>query len=320
MPARLSFSPSRERPPGAGPRRLAALAVAVSVTLGGRARAQGTELASTAVAAPAPPSDDALRRAQRMLLQRAKERFEAGRGTGQDARQSLERALDALHLAYRLVPAPWLLFNMAQVQSRLGACNEAATLYRRFLASDPAPEARASTEQALGLLGGCEEARREPAQLEGLAPGLRVATSLDATFTPRDLAAAQGPSALALAPEPSHEGQSFAEVLPWAFGSLALVAGVAGAVYWSEARSAKRELDRLRVGGPHVAETQARGRNAQDLAQVFGGVSVGLALVTGASYLWLRAERDEAPWRAALEGLSWFPLAGGAGATYRSEF
>jgi tetratricopeptide (TPR) repeat protein len=260
---------------------------------------------------------DSLRGAQRMLLERAKQRYEAGRGAPEDARPHLEGALDALDLAYRLAPAPWLLFNMAQVQSRLGACSEAAQLYHRFLESDPTPEARRSTEEALDLLGSCEESDGQRATAEVL-PGLRLQSTFDSIFAARGVAAPSSPSPTVNA-EPVEEGSTRA-VLPWAFGSLSVISGVAGAIYWSEARSAKRDFDRIRIAGPAVAQTQERGESAQNLARVFGGLAVGFALATGASYWWLRSERGEAPIAGALEHISWLPLASGAGAVYRSEF
>jgi len=254
-----------------------------------------------------------------MLLERAKLRFEAGRVEGEGARAHLEGAVDALNLAYTLSPEPWLLFNMAQVQSRLGACPEAAELYRRFLASDPAPEARASAERALQLLGRCDSAEAAPSSDGALAPGLFQPPPEVSIFWAGGSAAARPLPAPAV-DEASGAG-GVAAVLPWAFGSLAVMSGVAGIVYWNEAQSAKSDLDAIVVAGPQVAETQQRGESAQALAKVFGGCAVGLALAAGASYWWLRSSEGdaEAP-LGVLERVSWFPLHGGAGAAYRSEF
>ena len=283
-----------------------------------RAYAAGPSPERAGASAEGRNASDATRRAQRLLLERAKQRFEAGRGDGAEARAHLEGALDALNLAYGLAPEPWLLFNMAQVQSRLGACREAADLYRRFLASDPAPEARANAERALQLLGNCEAAAVEPSVSDGLAPGLFLGAPETAIFW------AGGTAAARPLPTPRVEDASSSSgvvaVLPWAFGSLAVMSGVAGLVYWNEAESAKSDLDAIRVAGPRVAETQQRGESAQDLARVFGGCAIGFALAAGASYWWLRSsEHDEAP-AEPLGGLTWFPLQGGAGAAYRSAF
>jgi tetratricopeptide (TPR) repeat protein len=287
----------------------------------GRARSPGVEPSSGAVAAPPEPlANDRLRGAQRLLLERAKERYEAGRRAGSDGRPHLERALDALDLAYRLAPAPWLLFNMAQVQSQLGACSAAADLYQRFLASQPSPEAKRSAEAALALLGACEASDAEQPTSEALQPGLRLPTSFDSIFAARGVASPATPAASPTVHAEPDAGGNARTVLPWAFGSLAVISGVAGAIYWSEARSAKRDFDRIRIAGPEVARTQQRGESAQELARVFGGVAVGFALATGASYWWVQADAEQAPLVAALERVSWLSLAGGGGAVYRSEF
>jgi len=252
-----------------------------------------------------------------MLLERAKERYEAGRGAGEGARQQLEGALDALRLAYQLTPAPWLLFNLAQVQSRLGACSEAADLYQRFLASDPGPEARANAEQALKLLGSCEESKHEPSAGDGLLPGLRPPTSAALIA---ELGRAGPVSALAATgDEPAPDG-SPVRIWPWVFGALSLTSGVAGAAFYAEARAAKRDLDRLHVAGPSIAETQQRGESAQATARVFGGFALGFALAAGASSWLARPDPEAAPLVAAVARLSWLPLRGGAGAAYCVDF
>ena len=299
--------------------RLRAVAVGLTVLAlapGAHATAPAPAGVGTATGSHGP--GDATRRAQRRLLERAKQRFEAGRGDGAEAREHLEGAVDALNLAYALSPEPWLLFNMAQVQSRLGACREAADLYRRFLASDPAPEARTSAERALQLLGTCDTAELEPSLGDGLAPSLFLGAPDASIFWAGGTAAARPLPTPAI--EEASGSSSVVAVLPWACGSLAVMSGVAGLVYWNEAQSAKDDLDAIRVGGPRVAETQQRGESAQDLAQVFGGCAIGFALAAGASYWWLRSsEPDEAP-PGVLGGLTWFPLQGGAGAAYRSAF
>ena len=266
---------------------------------------------------PLATQDEALLRARRLLLERAKERYEAGRGTGEEARQQLEGALDALALAYRLAPAPWLLFNLAQVKSRLGACGEATELYRRFLASNPAANERANAEQALKLLGTCAEPSAPEAH-EGLAPGLRPPTALASLAEVED---GLNPAALSdFGAAPVLEDAGFAG-WPWIFGGLALGSAIAGAFFYGEAVDAKDDLNRLQVGGPLVAQTQRRGESALSAAQVLGGFSVGFAVAAGAS-LWSRGGPGEAPPVAsaplALGRLRALPL--GAGAGYTFEF
>lgn len=284
------------------------------------APAGASDTPAAASAGSSPPraaGGDATRRAQRLLLERAKQRYEAGRAATEAAaaRPHLEGALDALHLTYQLWPAPWLLFNMAQVQSQLGACSEAADLYQRFLASHPAPAARTSAEQALALLGTCESGGLAPAPDDSLAPDLVLALDLTSMFEPESEARLTSPP-MPEAPAAARVGT----ILPWAFGGLAVMSGVASALYWNEANTAKSDLDRLRVAGPEVTRTQQRGESALGLARVFGGVAVGLALAAAGSYWWLENQEQEPPLAAALGRLSLTPLEGGGAAAFYSEF
>ena len=274
--------------------------------------------ASAAAINPGPgAAGAALEQARRSLLERAKERYEAGRGAGEGARQQLEGALDALHLAYQLTPAPWLLFNLAQVQSRLGACSEAADLYQRFLASNPGPEARANAEQALKLLGSCEDAKQEPATSDSLFPGLRPPTSASLIAELGRAGPVEGLAAASA--EPAPDGNSL-RIWPWVFGALSVTSGVAGAAFYAEARVVRRDFDRLHVAGSEVAHTQHHGEAAQATARVFGGFALGFALAAGASAWLARPDPEAAPLVAAVERVSWLPLRGGAGAAYCGEF
>lgn len=255
---------------------------------------------------------DGMQQVRRMLLERAKQRYDAGRGTDADARSQLEGALDALLLAYQLSPAPWLLFDLAQVQSQLGSCNEATELYRGFLASEPGPEARASTEQALRLLGPCNSSSPEPPNA-ALLPSLHSAPALDA------LSAAAMPVAPPSAGEqPARAGEG-ARIWPWALAGVAVTAGAAATVFYGEARAARHDLDRAGVGGPHVAEIQDRGESSLALARAFGGVALGVAIAAGVSFWWPREQPDDAA-AAALARLAWQPLERGAAAAYWFEF
>jgi len=299
--------------------RLRALAVGVSL-LG--LASPGVAAEPTPSSALSPPSD-ATRRAQRALLERAKERYDAGGAakTEEEARPHLVGALDALHLAYGLIPAPWLLFNMAQVQSRLGACHEAADLYHRFLASGPAPEAKATAERALQLLGSCGDANRDLGESGGLPPGLVLPSEASALYSPAgDPAPLARAERVAAEPAPASDDVGIGPVLPWAFGSLAVMSGAAGAVYWAEANAAKDDLDQIRVAGPQVAETQERGESAQNMSKIFGGLAVGFAVAAGVSYWLLRDAPEEAPVPQALQRWTVVPLEGGAAAGYSGAF
>src|SRR6185295_2009322 len=151
----LTGASGKREPPFRG---LVTLALSGSIVTGAwRAAAADAPAAAPTAATGSNAAQDQRVQARRLLLERAKQRYEAGRAGGEAARDQLEGALDALRLAYQIAPASWLLFNLAQVQSQLGACREAAQLYQRFLDSKPAPDARANAEQGLKLLGSCDE-------------------------------------------------------------------------------------------------------------------------------------------------------------------
>ncbi|OJH37529.1 hypothetical protein BON30_29115 [Cystobacter ferrugineus] len=54
-----------------------------------------------------------------------------------------QKALDAYVEAYRLLPLPGFLFNIAQCYRQLGQPEQAATFYRRYLAQSKQPPANA---------------------------------------------------------------------------------------------------------------------------------------------------------------------------------
>jgi len=282
-------------------------------------RAADAADASPASEAPADATSvqsDALRQARLLLLQRAKERYEAGRQGGSDARAELERALDALRLAYRLRPAPWMLFNLAQVQSQLGSCHDATELYRRFLASDPGPEARASAEQALALLGPCGELP-EPTLDDGLLPAPQLPSS---DQLPAALGSSLGPALLEGEDEPDAVAAAGDRPWLWAFAGMSATSALVAAVFYGEARAAEGDLDRLRVAGPRVIETRDRGETALKRARAFGGLAAGLALVAGATYWFPSPASDERSPNAASGRFGLVPLEGGAVGAYAFDF
>jgi tetratricopeptide (TPR) repeat protein len=64
-------------------------------------------------------------------------------------------AIEAYKAAYVLAPSPGLLFNLAQVYRLNGNCDDAAWMYRRFLATDPRDDLRALANDHLEKLSSC---------------------------------------------------------------------------------------------------------------------------------------------------------------------
>jgi tetratricopeptide (TPR) repeat protein len=64
-------------------------------------------------------------------------------------------AIAAFTQAYVIAPSPALLFNLAQAYRLQGDCEDAALMYRRYLATDPSPEGRALAEMHLASVERC---------------------------------------------------------------------------------------------------------------------------------------------------------------------
>ena len=115
---------------------VAARMVFLAATLAGAgaARAQPTPTAPDAPApAPTAPTDDELARARAL--------FERG---------DFAQARVVLLEAYKLHPAPALLFALGQVELNLGHPREAIEYYERFIATGPSEQDLSLAQQALG--------------------------------------------------------------------------------------------------------------------------------------------------------------------------
>ena len=64
-------------------------------------------------------------------------------------------AITAFTQAYVMAPSPALLFNLAQAYRLQGDCEDAALMYRRYLATNPSPEGRALAEMHLASVERC---------------------------------------------------------------------------------------------------------------------------------------------------------------------
>ena len=189
-----------------------------------------------------------------------------------------EKAIAAFEHAYVIAPSPGLLFDLAQSYRLSGDCADAAWMYRRYLASDPAPERRAIAEEHLADVAHCgrtvalegppEAAAKPPAPRP--APVTRpVAASVVATVPPA----------------PSRLRQTAAWI--GVSGGVVLV----GAAYFAlDAHAASDQVSAAFAhggNGADVARLDARGRRSATLATVLGAGG-GLA-VAGAAALYFIA-------------------------------
>ena len=193
-----------------------------------------------------------------------------------------DKAIAAFEHAYVIAPSPGLLFDLAQSYRLSGDCADAAWMYRRYLASDPAPEGRAIAEEHLADVAHCGHA---DVALEG-AP--EAAAKPPASPRPR---ATQPATAAVVATVPPARSR-LRETAAWigVSGGVVLV----GAAYFAlDAHAASDQVSAAfahGADGADVARLDARGRRSATLATVLGAGG-GLAVV-GAAALYVIAGRS----------------------------
>lgn len=85
----------------------------------------------------------------------AKARSLAEKGRAAHDAGDYQTAIAAFTQAYAMAPAPALLFNLAQAYRLSGNCDDAALMYRRYLDTNPSPEARSLAEGHLATAERC---------------------------------------------------------------------------------------------------------------------------------------------------------------------
>jgi len=221
-------------------------------------------------------ADDIPTRA-RELAEQGRELHDAGDYAGAAAR---------FQQAYALAPSPGLLFNLAQDYRLSGDCEDAAIMYRRFLATDPSPQQRTVAEQHLDKVAKCAR------------PTLAVQTVTPPPAAPDHPADARRDRSK----NPRIEkdvGLGFAIA-----GGAALV----GAAYF--AYRAHDDQEKVSKGydmgtpWPQLADTDADGHRSQRDAMILG-IGGGVSLATGAALYMLGVKHERA-------AIAVTPSAGGA--------
>ncbi len=206
----------------------------------------------------------------------ARARALAERGRKHHDEGNYAAAIAAFTEAYALAPSPALLFNLAQSYRLGGHCDDAATMYKRFLATDPPADARALAETHLISVEQCAEALR-PVSVPGPGPATPPGTS-SLTFlrSPR---------------EPRAHVESDVGIGLGLGGGLALV-GALG--YELRAHSASQQVsDAYAAGaaGKTIVDLDKRGRHDALVADVLG--VTGVAAVGAGVALYYLGTRDE---------------------------
>lgn len=252
-------------------------------------------------------------RARQFLLKLAKAHYNAGRADSANDQEQYALSLAALHLAHALAPKQWLLFNMAQVERKLGHCRQAHQHYTRALEGTPGKQARADAEHGLSTMAECHTS--DEASLFPL--GIEVSHSQQFASLPVEL-----PAALILADSSQKSADS---VLPpiWVSGGLAALAVVSSSAsfhFWEQAKARERDYNRRLVAGPEVQKLAKNGYAAQAKSLFFA--SLALSLSVGATVNWLtphpRVERK--PTEPSLGSFGWHPVEGGGVVRYIAQF
>lgn len=212
-----------------------------------------------------------------------KARTLADRGRAYHDAGDYTNAIAAFTQAYVMAPSPALLFNLAQAYRLQGNCDDAALMYRRFLATNPEPEQRALAEAHLASVERCLHKIALHIPLETASASAIVATPAE-------------PFALgATAPPVSRRAQLEKDIGV----GLAISGGVSLAVaayYAVQAHEAESDVSAMYVKGgkwQDVAAADERGRSAATAAKWFGaGGAVGLV---GGIVTYLIGRHEEGP-------------------------
>lgn len=231
----------------------------------------------------------------------AKARMLAERGRAFHDAGDYANAITAFTQAYVIAPSPALLFNLAQAYRLQGDCEDAALMYRRYLATNPSPEGHALAETHLASVERC---------MHMLSLHIPVETQATRAAMPPPPRAKL--AVIRTEPAPSRTAQIEKDV------GVGLVLGgtvaLAAATYYTVvAHNASNDVASAYAMGAKwkdVAPIDARGRSAATRAKILG---VGGVLgVAGGVVTYLIGRHTEqlpltvAPTRHGVElGMSW---------------
>ena len=206
----------------------------------------------------------------------------AEHGREMHKRGQYDRAITAFKEAYVIAPSPGLLFNIAQAYRLQGNCEDAALMYRRYLATGPDPGARSVAETHLGTVERCVQKRTLNIPLEESMAYLNVPPP-------------PGPEKVIVTDQ--RDIQRPTELKKDIGIGLTIGGGVALAIaayFGYRSYDAERDVERAYERGakwPEVKKIHERGENAGRAAKIFG-IGGGLAVAGGVT-LWVLGRRDE---------------------------
>ncbi len=191
-------------------------------------------------------------------------------------------AIIAFKEAYVMAPSPGLLFNLAQAYRLQGNCDDAAMMYRRYIATDPSVEGKTIAQGHLDSMDRCahKAALNLPQDPNSTAPALTIRTDR-----------ASGSLFATSAGSRRSEHQKDIGLGLTIGGGVA----VALAAYFAyEAHDASAAVERGYANGSKWKDLEsidARGERSATYAQIFG-IGGGLA-VAGGITLYVLGRRSE---------------------------
>lgn len=228
-------------------------------------------------------------------------------------------AIAAYKEAYKLVPEPLLLWNLAQAYRLSGDCASALTFYRTYVREAPTGELRARADQWIAELATCA---RKP----GAADATTTTTAAPGPGTdvapppppPPDTAPAPGP--VASAPPPTTTATTGSPTLRLA-GLGAIGAGAVGVLAggyfsWKASGHARdvEDLCAVTCAGADVVALEREGDAAERKATILY-VAGGVALAAGIGVtIWAGQRRERRP------AVALVPTRGGAAASAAWSF
>lgn len=210
------------------------------------------------------------------------------RGLKRYQNEDYASAINDYRAAYRLFPAPGILFNLGHAYRLAGDCAQARQAYSRFLREAEGSKQASVARKHLGELGDCQEV---PLSLpsDSLTSKLGADASGRAPSEPAIPAAPAGPS-LGVRSTPKAE-QSRPELLYGVVaGGVGAVLIVGGLVYGLDARSQSQQVDDFIAGGgqwnSELEAIEADGRRSEEIA-IVSSVAGGALLIGGGVLYWL---------------------------------
>jgi tetratricopeptide (TPR) repeat protein len=169
-------------------------------------------------------------------------------------------AITAFTLAYAMAPRPALLFNLAQAYRLQGDCDDAALMYRRYLATGPSPQGQALAEAHLAGVERCVHQATIPPSSEPAASNLVASPPSDALAASRTVTR----------PSSTAELEKDVGVGLMVAGGLALGVASYFAVRAHDASDDVTAAYDRHAMWKDIAPLDARGKTAAKTAQIFG--------------------------------------------------